>query len=338
MTTDATAEAPARGKEDRLPMKVVRVLFGPQNGLLLVIVAIVLLTAFKNPVMLQGTNLIELLRATVVYFVGACALTLIIVGGGLDLSIGAMLAVGGVAVGMLMNGGVPWPLAIVCTLCLGAAIGAFSAALIIKILVPPFVTTLGMYFILLGLVNVTTAGIPVFDFPASFNEVGAGELLGIPYLIFYGVVVGLIFHVALNFTPFGYDVKAVGGNRLAALGNGVRVSRVTAATYIIGGAMTALAGILLAARSAAADPGVGGAGYTFQVFSAVIIGGTSLFGGIGTIYGTLLGALLFSVLNNSLALLRVDTLWLNTVTGIVLIVAVAIDQARRRRQFRSDTV
>lgn len=326
---------PARERVERLPRRLARAFLGPQGGLLLVILAIVLLTELKSPVMLASSNLIEVLRATVVYFVGACAATLVIVGGGLDLSIGAMVAAGGVAVGELMNHGVPWPLAILGTLVLAAGVGALNAALVLKVLVPPFVTTLGMYFILLGLINVVTGGTPLYDFPAAFAEIGAGDALGVPYLVFYGLAIGAIFHVVLSYTPFGYDVKAVGGNRLAALGNGVRVTRVTATTYVIGGIMTAVAGVLLAARNAAADPAVGGASYTFQVFSAVIIGGTSLFGGIGSIYGTALGCLLFSVLDNALALFEVNTLWLNTVTGVVLIVAVAIDQARRRRQFRA---
>ncbi len=312
-----------------------RLSLGPESGLLVVIIAITVGTELKTPVMLEQANVIEVLRATVVYFVAACAETLIIVGGGLDLSVGAVVAAGGCITCALLNLGVPWEVAIVLGLGAGGVMGALNALLIIRVKIPPFVATLGMFFAVIGVLDVATQGNPVIGNWTGFDEFGQGSILGIPYLVLYGVIVGIVFESVVGFTRFGYNVKALGGNRTAALENGVRVDRVATATYIIGGSCAALAGILLAAREGGADPAAGGAVFTFQVFAAVVIGGTSMFGGLGSIRGTAVGSLLFSVLNNAMALDDVNPLWLNTVTGVVLIAAVAFDQDRRRRQFRA---
>lgn len=312
-----------------------RLSFGPEGGLILVIVVLAVATEIRTPVMLEPANVIEILRSTVVYFVAACAATIVITSGGLDLAIGATTAAGGIAAGAAMNAGVPWAGAILVGILAGAAVGALSAVLIIRVRVPAFVATLGMFFLVEGIISASTGGTPLFGFPAGFNRFGQGDLFGLPYLIWYGTAIGIVFHVVFRYTRFGYNVRSVGGNATAALQNGVRVNRVTAAAYVIGGGCAALAGVLLAAQQGGADPGSGGAVFTFEVFAAVIVGGTSLFGGIGSIWGSALGSLLFSVLDNSMALFDVNPLWLQVVTGVVLILAVAFDQARRRRQFRS---
>jgi ribose transport system permease protein len=192
-----------------------------------------------------------------------------------------------------------------------------------------------MSFAAVGLVTVITGGNPLFNFPVAFDNVGQLNLFGIPFLVYYAVIIGVIFHVILEKFRFGYDTKAIGGNSSAALSNGVRVARVTASLYIVSGAIAGLCGILLTARVSTADPAAGGTGFTFQVLAAVIIGGTSLFGGVGTITGTALGSLLFSVINNVLALTNTNPQWQNVATGVILVAAVAFDAARRSRRFRS---
>jgi ribose transport system permease protein len=304
-----------------------------QIGIVILVVALLLLSESINPVTLHAANLIEVLRSTAIDFVGACGATLLLVGGGLDLSIGSVFAVGAVAVGELMNHSVPWPIAIVLALVISGALGAVNAVLIIKVKVPPFITTLGMYFAATGVVTVITGGNPVFGFPAGFQAFGQGSLYGIPLLVWYALIVGVVFHVLLQNTRFGYDVRALGGNAAAALANGVRTSRVNLSLYVISAAVAGLCGILLAARVNTADPGSGGTAFTFQVLAAVIIGGTSLFGGVGNILGAALGSLLFSVINNALALTNTNPLWQNIAVGVILVLAVAFDQLRRSRQF-----
>lgn len=319
----------------RAHRRVSWLLTGSQAGVLAAIAVLLTVSEIMNPVTLQAGNLIEVLRSTVTYFITACGATLLLVGGGLDLSIGSVFAAGAVAAGMLMNHGVPWPLAVVLGVATGALIGAVNALLVVRAEVPPFITTLGSFFAVNGLVTVVTGGNPLFDFPASFDRLGQGDVGGVPYLVLYAVVIGVVFHIVLERTRFGYDVRALGGNERAALANGVPVRTVKTRLYVTSGAIAAFCGILLAARLSTADPAAGGASFAFQVLAAVIIGGTSLFGGIGTIGGTALGALLFSVINNTLALTRVNPLWQNVATGTVLVLAVMLDQARRRRRYRT---
>jgi ribose transport system permease protein len=305
-----------------------------QIGVVAIIIVLLIISEALNPVTLQGGNLIEILRSTSIYFIAACGATLLLVGGGLDLSIGSVFAVGAIAVGILLNTGLNWVLAIVLALVVSALFGAVNAFLIIKIKVPPFITTLGMYFAANGLVTVVTGGKPRYDFPDEFNNIGQLNLFGVPFLVFYALIIGVGFHVLLQHTRFGYDARAIGGNESAAMANGVHVNRVTVTLYVISAAVAGLCGILLTARLSTADPSAGGSGFTFQVLAAVIIGGTSLFGGLGTIGGTALGSLLFSVINNVLALTNTNPQWQNIATGVILVAAVAFDQFRRSRQFR----
>jgi ribose transport system permease protein len=304
-----------------------------QAGIILIIVTLLAVSESINATTLHSANLIEMLRSTAVYFIGACGATMLLVGGGLDLSIGSVFAVGAVAAGRLMNDGVPWQLAVILAIIISGAVGAVNAALIIKVNVPPFITTLGMFFAASGAITVLTGGNPLFSFPAGFGEFGQGSWLGIPLLVYYAVIVGVVFHVILQNTRFGYDTRAVGGNAASALANGVRTARVNTGLYVISAAVAGLCGILLAARVDTADPSSGGSAFTFQVLASVIIGGTSLFGGVGTIIGAALGSLLFSVINNVLALTNTDPEWQNIAVGVILVLAVAFDQLRRGRQF-----
>lgn len=282
----------------------------------------------------QG-NLIELLRAATLYFIVACAATLVLVGGGLDFSVGAVYALGAVSTGLLITHGTPWPIALVGGMAVGVAVGLINAAVSVYLGVPPLIATIGAFFYAGGIAIVITNGVDVYGFPDSFTNIGSGEFAGTPYLIFYAVIVGVIFHIVLEKTVFGYNIRAVGGNRRAAAANAIRVARLDMALYAISGGVAALAGILGAARLSTASPSAGGAGFTFQVVTAVIVGGTSLFGGVGTIAGSALGAILFAELNNGLQVINVNPLYQSIFIGIILIAAVAVDQYRRGRRFRA---
>ena len=306
---------------------------GQQAGIIAILVVLLLVSEIINPTTLHFTNIIEILRSTAVYFIAASGATMLLVGGGLDLSIGSIFAVGGVAVGLLMNAGVYWPLAVLLAVVITGLFGAVNAFVILKVKVPPFIATLGMYFAATGIVIVVTDGNALFGFPAGFDDLGQFNLFSIPFLVLYAIIIGVVAHVILQRTRFGYDVRALGGNAEAARANGVKVDRVTLILYVVSAAIAGFAGVLLASRLSTGDPGEGGAGFTFQVLASVIIGGTSLFGGIGTIAGTALGSLLFSVINNVLALTNTDPQWQNIATGVILVLAVAFDRIRRSRQF-----
>jgi ribose transport system permease protein len=321
------ATAPPRAQALR------RILAGQQAALIFVILVLGAVAEAKSTVFLSSGNLIELGRASVVYFIAACPATLLLVGGGLDLSVGAVFASGGVFTGWLIHCGLPWPLALALGVVFGGCLGGVNALLVTRFLIPPFVATLGTFFAVGGMTDVLTGGNPLINFPSAFDAFGQNAVFGIPLLIIYAVVFGVVFHVLLEKTRFGYNSRAVGGNRGAALGSGIAVDRVSTALYALCGAGAALAGIMLAARLSTADPGEGGTGFTFQVLSAAIIGGTSLFGGTGTIVGTALGTILFAEISNGLVVIGVNPLWEDVVTGLILITAVGLDQARRRREF-----
>ena len=305
------------------------------GGLVAVIAAVAVYFQIANSGFLAFSNIVEILRSGVLYFIVAAASTLVMVGGGLDLSVGALYAAGGIAAGELMTRGVPWPVAVILGVAAGGGLGALNAAMTNYLKVPPLIATLGTFFVVGGVVIVVTGGNDIFiGIPAGFNAIGQNSVLGVPLLVIYGVIVGVIFHTILERTPVGYDVKATGGNRAAARANGIRVPRIDFMLYAASGAATAFAGILFAARTGAASPQAGGYALTFEVLTAVIIGGTSLFGGTGTIFGSALGCLLFAETENGLAVANINPLYQQIIIGAILVLAVTIDQARRRRQFQ----
>ena len=303
------------------------------GGLVFVILLLAIVFQAFNPVFLSQGNLIEIFRSGSLYFVVACASTLILVGGGLDFSIGATFPLGGIVAGAFMLAGVPWPVAVAAGVAAGAVVGLINAGVIVKFDVPPLIATLGSFFAIGGVITVYTGGTNLFGFPDAFNALGQGHLFGIPNLVYYAVVIGIIFHLLLERTVFGYETRITGGNRQAASANGVRVQSLDLRLHALSGGTTALAGIMFMARTSTASPAAGGSALTFQVITAIIIGGTSLFGGTGSIPGTALGVILFAVLNNGLAVVNVNALYQNIFIGLTLVAAVAFDQAQRRRRF-----
>ncbi len=308
---------------------------GQQAGLVVVLLVLVAIFQLGNPIFLSVSNILEILRASALYFIVACPMTLVLVSGGIDFSAGAIFATGGVAAGLLMVANVPWPLAVFFGMFVGGVLGVANASASVFLKVPPLIATLGTFFVASGAVMVITTGNSVYGFPTTFTDLGQGFLLGVPFLVWYAVIIGVIFWIILEKTRLGYDARATGGNRAAASANGIRVNRHDIIVYGLAGVVAALAGIMGAARLSSANPAAGGTDLTFQVVTAVIIGGTSLFGGVGSIGGSAIGALLFGAITNGLVVIRVNTLWQNIFIGLILVFAVAIDQLRRRRQFAS---
>ncbi len=304
-------------------------------ALLAVLIVLASIFQAKNRVFLSEPNLIELLRSGTLYLIVACPLTLVIVAGGLDFSVGALYPLGETVTGLLITHGTPWPLAILAGVALGAALGLINSLISIYAGVPPLISTLGMFFFAGGLAVVMTNGKDVFGFPKGFNRIGSGEIGPVPILIVYALFVAVVFHLILERTVFGYNIRATGGARSAAAANGIKIKQLDIVLYSLSGGMAAAAGILNASRLSTASPEAGGSGLTFEVLTAVIIGGTSLFGGIGSITGSALGVILFAEIDNGLTVINVNPLYQNMFVGVILVVAVALDQFRRRRRFRA---
>ncbi|MCF7708695.1 MAG: ABC transporter permease [Verrucomicrobia bacterium] len=261
-------------------------------------------------------------------------MTLVIIAGGFDLSVGSTLALGGIVCGKLMVAGVAVPVAMVAGLSVGALIGIVNGLIITKIGVNPLITTLAGMIIVRGLAQVVTQASPVTGLPSSFTALGGDmELFGwvrIPWPIVLMVVVVLVADFLLRRSRFLRQVYYVGGNEEAARFSGIRVDRVRIFTYVMTGVLSALAGIMSSARLISASASAGD-GAELRVISAVVIGGASLSGGVGTVLGAFLGLLLVGVIENGMEIMRVNIYMKNVVTGMILILAVSADRLDREK-------
>lgn len=305
-------------------------------ALLLMVVAMsVMSDTFLTPD--NGWNILRQISVNLCLSIG---MTLIILSGGIDLSVGAVLALSGaVAAGVLKNG-IQIPMfdvllqftltgAIVCGIAVGLLLGWFNGFVITRFRLPPFVATLGMFSIARGLTMLWTGGFPVTGLGAGFAYIGTGIFLGVPMPVWITAGLVGVFVVVTRKTRFGRYLYAVGGNERAALLTGLRVNRIKVWVYTLGGGLAGVAGLLVTARLDSAQPNAG-LGYELDSIAAVVIGGTSLSGGRGSVMGTVLGCLIIGVLNNGLFLLNVSPFWQQVVKGLVILAAVAIDKANSK--------
>lgn len=283
-----------------------------------------------SPHFLTVSNTLNVLRQVSVISIIAVGMTYVIITGGIDLSVGSVLALTSVVTAILLNQGVNPYLAIGAGLVLGAVLGALSGILVVsRIRMPPFISTLAMMSVARGLTMVITGGRPIYGLPEQFGFIGGGYVFGIPVPVIVMLVVFAIGHVDLSYTARGAYYYAVGGNEEATRLSGVNTSLVKLRAYMISGATAALAGVVLASRLTSVEP-TAGTGYELDAIAATVIGGASLFGGEGTLVGTFVGALIMGVLRNGLNLLDVSTYWQQVVVGVVIAVMVSIGTFRRK--------
>ncbi len=316
---------------------VVRVVTSPQFMVVVVMLLFVGYGATQSGQFVSGLTWINILRNAVFIAIVASFTTFVFVSGGLDLSVGSLFAVGAMASAALAAAGVPTWAAVLLGSFAGAGAGLANGLLINYASIPPFITTLGMLYAARSLVVYFTGGEPIAPVPDDFAAIAQGNFLGLPLLLYYAAAVVIIAQILLQTTVFGGTVRAIGGNREAASNAGINVRRISTIVYILSGLSAAFAGVLMSSRLGSGQPSVG-VSFELQVISAVIIGGTSLFGGIGTVWGSLLGSLVLSILTTGLILLRIAPVLQDFVIGVIIVVAVGIDQLRRRRMFRSTGV
>jgi ribose transport system permease protein len=293
---------------------------------------IIMFVAFSlaSPNFFQFSNIVGILLATAVNGVLALGVTFVIITAGIDLSVGTVMTLSAVMTGVFItNLGLPIPIGILGGLLTGGFAGWINGTVIAKMKIPPFVSTLGMLYIAKGLALVISGLKPIYfsDTPA-FSKIAMADILGIPYavLIFFGAAI--IAHIILTKTILGRYTFALGSNEEATRLSGVNAGKWKTAVYALAGLFSGLAGVLIAARLNSAQPALG-AGYELDAIAAVVIGGTSLSGGEGTIMGTVIGAFIISVLTNGLRILSVPQEWQIVVTGGILILAVYADILRR---------
>jgi len=314
---------------------------GAHQRLLAFASLIVLLAGFSiaSPNFMQTSNMIAILQATSVNGVLAIAATLVIITGGIDLSVGTLMTFTAVTAGVVLTkAGMPLPLGVIAAIGMGAFCGLCSGTFVAKMKIPPFIATLGMMLILKGLSLVVSGTRPIyFNDTPGFDQISRGSLIGeiipavpIPNGVLILFIVALVASYILGRTVLGRYCFALGSNEEAVRLSGVNTDRWKMAIYALAGGICGIAGILIASRLNSAQPALG-LGYELEAIAAVVIGGTSLSGGRGTILGTLIGALIMAVLTNGLRVLSVAQEWQTVVTGAIIILAVYADMVRRRK-------
>ncbi|WP_338055317.1 ABC transporter permease subunit [Shimazuella alba] len=300
-----------------------------QLGSTIGLVLIITIVSALSSDFLTINNLLNVLRQVSINALIAFGMTFVILTGGIDLSVGSMLALSSAMVAQLMAKGVDFVPALLIGVIGGAIMGAFNGLMITKGKVAPFIATLASLTIFRGFTLVFTNGSPItgMNNDLSFQMFGKGYLFGIPIPVVTMLVVFAILLFVLRKTVFGRQTYAIGGNEEASILAGIKVDRVKVVIYSISGALSALAGIILISRLNSADPNAG-ASYELDAIAAVVLGGTSLSGGKGSILGTLIGALIIGVLNNGLNLLNVSPFYQLVVKGFVILLAVLIDRKK----------
>ncbi len=287
----------------------------------------------------NGWNVLRQISVNICISVG---MTLVVLTAGIDLSVGSILAFSGAVAAGLLKSGISFPGndlfigftllgTVLAGIATGSFLGFFNGWVITKFKVPPFVATLAMLTVARGFTMLWTKGYPISSLGTNFAYIGTGWFLGIPILVWIAVVVIIAAMIISNKTALGRYIYAIGGNENAAKLSGINIDKVKIIVYTLAGALAAIGGIMVTSRLDSAQPNAG-MSYELDAIAAVVIGGTSLSGGRGTIIGTVLGAIIIGVLNNGLVLLDVSPFWQQVVKGMVILLAVMIDKANSKAE------
>jgi ribose transport system permease protein len=304
---------------------------GRRLGTLAGLFALSILLWALTPHFLTVSNLLNVLEQTSINAVIAAGMTFVIVSGGIDLSVGSLVAVSGVVLASTLHLGVPIAVGLAASLAVGFGFGLLNGLAITWGRLPPFIATLGMMSIARGCALLFTEGRPVSGFDPSFRSIATARLAGIPAPVFVTVAVYLLAHFVLSETRFGRYVYSMGGNEEATRLSGVNVRLHKTLVYGVSGLASAVAAVLLTARLNSAQP-IAGIMYELDAIAATVIGGTSLMGGEGGLGGTIIGALIMGVLRNGLNLLGVSSFVQQIVIGLVIVVAVLVDTVLKSRK------
>lgn len=301
------------------------------NSALIAVVLVVLIGAFTaaSPYFLTVSNIARILQQVTVVAVLTVGQAYVIITAGIDLSQGSLLALSGICMALVYKAGVPIWAAIIVGLLVGIGVGMFNGILITRANLPPFIATLSTLAICGGGALIAAGGQPVFGLPASLTAFGSNDFGFLPEIAIVAIVMAVLGQFILSSTLFGRYTYAIGSNPLAARVTGIRVKRQLLVAYMFSGLCSAVGAVLLTAYVNGALPNAG-TNYELYSIAAVVIGGGSLFGGVGTVWGSMLGALLITTLNNGTDLLGVSTYFQSVLLGVVVILAVYFDNFRRR--------
>ena len=308
-------------------------------GIFLIFAIMVVVASILTPAFVSSTNLINVVRQMSIVGLIALGVTGVIVSAGIDLSSGSVVGLTAVVAASLAQTpdysdafypGLHLPLivAVLAACAAGALVGLINGALVAKARIPPFIATLGTYTAIRGGALLYTGGRPISDLTDSYNFIGQGDVFGLPVPIIILVVMAVVTHILYAHTKFGKYIYAIGGNEQAARVSGINASRYKMLIYVYASFLAGLAGLVVSSRIGSGQPGLG-VGYELDAIAAAVIGGTSLSaGGIGTVAGTIVGALIIGVLNNTLDLMNVSAYWQQIIKGCIIVGAVIIDQLK----------
>lgn len=300
------------------------------GGILLSLVVLCVIFSVVNPRFMSVANFLNVLQQVSVIAIAAFGMTWVILLGEIDLSIGSIIAVAGmVGAQCFAYFGLGFVPTVILTLMTGAALGLVNGALTAKLLLPSFIVTVATMGIYRGLVSLPTNGAPEMITNPEWTAIGTNSFLGLPIIIWIVAVLFLVNHILLSKTTFGRRAYLTGGNREAALYSGIKVDRLKIIIFMISGTMAAISGILLSSRLFSAQTNAG-ASYELDAIAAAVLGGTSLAGGVGTMMGTLIGALIIGVMNNGMNMLSVPYFYQLIVKGLVILIAVWLDVRSKR--------
>ncbi len=304
-----------------------------QAALLVIIALFFLAMSVASPYFLRISNLVNIVQYVSVYGITAIGMTMVILTGGINLSVGGTLALSTWVCSFSILRGVPWPIAIIFALIVGGLVGTANGIAVARVGIPPLIGTLALEQITRGLQLVFSKGRPLHGFPESFLSFGAGRVAGIPMPVIWTLLLFILFAFILSRTCFGRNIYAVGGNPVATKIAGIKNSRVIILVYILAGMLSSFAGIILIARMDS-SPSAIALGLDMQAITACVIGGASVTcGGKGTVFGTFLGIVMMGLIQNSLDLLNVSAYYQQFVQGLVILAAVTVDALRNSPTF-----
>jgi len=299
-------------------------------GIVSVLIALVIILGVTSPVFLSANNLRNILQQVSTIGILATGATVLMIAGGIDLSIGSIVSVAAVVMGTLIKAGSPAELAILVGLLIGCGIGLINGLLAAYTRAHPFILTLGTMTLFQGVAIIITEGFPITDLGRRFEWIGSARIWEIPVSVIVLILVMLVCHFLLRYMRLGRIAYAIGGNEYTTFLAGIPVRRYKILFYVIGGFFAGLASVVLASRISSAIPNMG-ADYTLQAIGAVVIGGVPLTGGRGSVWGTFTGVLLLGVIANGLNLLHVEASWQYVLTGLVILVAVILHEQQTAR-------
>lgn len=318
--------------EGRVSMGKARKYFGKIESIftLIGLLLMCLILSFMHPAFLSVRNFSNIFLQASINGILAIGITFVIISSGIDLSVGSILALAGIVTGNALAGGVALPIAVLLGILTGGACGLFNGMIITRFNMPPFIVTLGTMSIARGLALLSTNGGQIYGFDSAFLFIGQGKIFGIPMPVVILIALALISSFILKYIRFGRYCYALGGNMETARLSGISPNLYLPMIYTLSGVTAGIAGIVLASRLSSAQP-IAGISYEMYAIAAAVIGGTSLSGGTGTIFGTIIGALIISVIRNGMNLLNVNSFLQQVVIGAVIILAVMIDSLRKRK-------